>query len=193
LATVIVVLDQVTKYVAEARLEPGRRVDVLGDLFGFRLFYNSGAAFSLGTSITPVLTTFACIAVVVMVVAIARTRSLWWALAVGTLLGGAVGNLIDRLLRPPGIGRGEVVDFLELPSWPIFNVADMAVVTGALLIVLLSLRDVPFGAPRPPASPDAAPATAGADPATTPAAPATAGADPATTPAGPTDDQTRDA
>lgn len=143
-AAAIAVVDQVTKYFAEASLVPGERVDVLGGVLGLRLFYNSGAAFSLGTSITPVLTAFACVAVVVMVVALVRTWSTWWAVAVGVLLGGAVGNVVDRLFRAPGVGRGEVVDFLELPRWPIFNVADMAVVTGAVLIVLLSVKDVPF-------------------------------------------------
>ncbi len=143
-AAVIAVLDQVTKHLAESRLVPGERVDVLGEVLGFRLFYNSGAAFSLGTSITPVLTAFACLAVVAMLVALARTWSTWWAVSVGVLLGGALGNVTDRLLRAPGVGRGEVVDFLELPRWPIFNVADMAVVSGAVLIVLLSVRDVPF-------------------------------------------------
>lgn len=144
----IAVADQVTKNFAEAALEPGRRVDLLGDVLGFRLFYNSGAAFSLGTSITPVLTTFAVVAVVAMLVALVRTSSLAWALAVGVLLGGAVGNLVDRIIRPPGVGRGEVVDFLELPNFPIFNVADMAVVAGASLVVLLSVRNVPFVGPR---------------------------------------------
>ncbi|MGJ7441352.1 signal peptidase II [Aquipuribacter sp. MA13-6] len=145
-ALVIAVVDQVTKYLAEARLETGTRVDVLGDLFGLRLFYNSGAAFSLGTGITPVLTAFACVAVVVMVVALARTWSMSWTVALGILLGGATGNLVDRLTREPGFGRGEVVDFFELPNFPIFNVADMAVVSGAVLVVLLSVRDVPFAA-----------------------------------------------
>ncbi|WP_380168547.1 signal peptidase II [Jannaschia sp. R86511] len=154
-AAVIAVLDQLTKHLAEARLEPGVRVDVLGELFGFRLFYNSGAAFSLGTSITPVLTTFACLAVVAMLVALARTWSTAWAVSVAVLLGGASGNLVDRLTRDPGVGRGEVVDFFELPSFPIFNIADMAVVSGAVLIVLLSLRDVPFAAAPAPAAPAA--------------------------------------
>lgn len=139
-------MDQVTKHVAESRLERGVRVDVLGDLFGFRLFYNSGAAFSLGTGITPVLTAFACVAVLAMLVALARTWSTAWTVALGVLLGGATGNLVDRLTREPGFGRGEVVDFFELPSFPIFNVADMAVVSGAILVVLLSVRDVPFAA-----------------------------------------------
>ena len=137
-------VDQVTKRIAVAELDRGVRVDVLGDLLGLRLFYNSGAAFSLGTGITPVLSAFACLAVVAMLVALARTGSRRWSLAIGALLGGALGNLTDRLLREPGPFRGEVVDFLELPSWPIFNVADMAVVTGALSVVLLSVLDTDF-------------------------------------------------
>ncbi|WP_336923737.1 signal peptidase II [Aquipuribacter sp. SD81] len=143
-AAVVVVLDQVTKLLAERGLEPGERVDVLGYLFGLRLYYNPGAAFSLGTSATPLLTVFATAASVAMVVALVRTTRPAWGLAVGVLLGGALGNLTDRLLRPPGFARGEVVDFFQLPSFPIFNVADVGVVTGAALVVLLSLRDVPF-------------------------------------------------
>lgn len=142
----VAVLDQVTKDLAVAGLERGERVDVLGWLLGLRLFYNSGAAFSLGTGLTPYLTAFQSVAVVVIVVALTRTWSRWWALALGVLMGGAVGNLFDRLTREPGFGRGEVVDFLELPNFPIFNVADIAVTCGAVSIVLLSLRDVPFAA-----------------------------------------------
>lgn len=137
-------MDQVTKNLAVAGLERGERVDVLGWVLGLRLYYNSGAAFSLGTGLTPFLTAFQTVAVVVIVVALARTWSTWWALALGVLMGGAVGNLYDRLTREPGFGRGEVVDFFELPNFPIFNVADIGVTLGAVSIVLLSLRDVPF-------------------------------------------------
>ena len=143
-AGVLVTVDQLTKSVAEARLVPGERIDLLGSVLGLRLAYNTGAAFSLGTSVTPILTLFACVAVVAIVVGIVRSRNLWWAVALGLLLGGATGNLIDRLSREPGFARGGVVDFLELPRWPIFNVADMAIVTGALLIVLLSFRGVAY-------------------------------------------------
>ena len=146
-------MDQVTKRFAEAGLEPGVRVDVLGRVLGLRLFYNSGAEFSLGTSITPVLSVFACLAVVALVVAMARTTSRHWVLALAALLGGAAGNLLDRLTRAPGPFRGEVVDFLELPSWPVFNVADIAVVTGALSIMLLSFRNVAFATSRAGAEP----------------------------------------
>lgn len=144
LAAVVVTVDQVTKHLAEQNLEPGRRVDVVGGLLGLRLFYNSGAAFSLGTGITPVLTAFAAVASVIMVVALWRTWSTRWALALGLLLGGALGNFSDRLLRPPSFGRGEVVDFLELPNFPIFNVADMCLVTGSVSIVALSLLGIAF-------------------------------------------------
>ncbi|MFC6850286.1 signal peptidase II [Aquipuribacter hungaricus] len=148
--------DQVTKRLAERGLERGVRVDVLGDVLGFRLFYNSGAAFSLGTGITPVLSVFACLAVVAILVALTRSGSLRWSLALGALLGGALGNLTDRLLRPPGPFRGEVVDFIEIPfSFPIFNVADMAVVAGAVSIVLLSLVGQELGGGRAPARADA--------------------------------------
>ncbi|MFC5382218.1 signal peptidase II [Aquipuribacter nitratireducens] len=151
----VVAVDQVTKLLAEQRLEPGQRVDVLGDVLGLTLYYNSGAAFGLGTTLTPFISSFAVVACVVMVVALTRTTRPAWGLALGLLLGGALGNLTDRLLRPPGVGRGEVVDFFQLPSFPIFNVADICVVTGACLVVLLSLRDVPFRDPLPAAPPTA--------------------------------------
>jgi signal peptidase II len=165
----VVGVDQLSKWLVESALAPGQRVDVVGELFGLRLYYNPGAAFSLGTSITPVLTTFAAVASVVMVVLLTRTTSLAWGLAVGLLLGGAVGNLVDRLARPPGFARGEVVDFFQLPSFPIFNVADICVVTGAGLVVLLSLRDVPFRRPAAdgppvPGTPAGTPGAAGGEP-----------------------------
>ena len=143
-AAALVTLDQLTKALAEERLVPGERIDVLGSVLGLRLVYNTGAAFSLGTTVTPVLTVFACVASVAIVVGIVRARNLWWTVALGLLLGGATGNLVDRLSREPGFARGGVVDFLQLPRWPIFNVADMAVVCGAAVIVLLSFRGVAY-------------------------------------------------
>jgi len=104
------------------------------------------------------------VAVVALVVGLTRTGSHRWALALAALLGGATGNLLDRLTRPPGPFRGEVVDFLELPSWPIFNVADMAVVTGALSMVLLSLLNTEFAAAPAAAEPEAPPDRHGALP-----------------------------
>ncbi len=79
-----------------------------------------------------------------MVVGIVRSRNGWWTLALSLLLAGAAGNLIDRLVRDPGFARGAVVDFLQLPSWPIFNLADICIVSAAVLLVLLSFRGVVY-------------------------------------------------
>ena len=140
LAAAWVLLDQLTKVWAERTLADGRPVPVIGDLLRFHLTYNSGAAFSLGTGLTPVLTAFASLIVVVIVWQALKVRSLPWAIALALLLGGALGNLIDRYLRAPGPGFGHVVDFIRLPNFPIFNVADIGVTTAACLIALLALR-----------------------------------------------------
>jgi signal peptidase II len=148
LAAAVIAADQVTKAVAEATLTDGP-VTVVGDLLRLRLTYNTGAAFSTATHLTEALTVLATLVSVALIVGILRSRSLAWCLALGLLLGGAVGNLIDRLTRDPGFARGAVVDFLELPRWPVFNLADAGVVLGAVTIVLLTLRGVPYrGADR---------------------------------------------
>jgi signal peptidase II len=140
LAALWIVLDQLTKVWAERALTPGEPVQVVGDLLRLHLIYNSGAAFSLGTGSTGVLTVVASIIVVLIVWQAFKVRSLPWAIALGLLLGGALGNLVDRFFRAPGVGVGHVVDFLRLPNFPIFNVADIGVTTAACLIALLALR-----------------------------------------------------
>ena len=120
-----------------------------------RLIYveNTGAAFSLGTGFTWIFSLIAVIVIIVIIRAATRLGSIWWAVALGGLLGGATGNLIDRLTRAPGVGRGYVVDFIQLPYWPVFNVADMCVVCSAILMVALTLFGVTFkGAPAPVAA-----------------------------------------
>lgn len=135
-------LDQLTKWIAESTLSLHEPVDVIGSFLRFTLIYNSGAAFSIGTGITWVLTIVAT-AVVVTIIVIARRLGSWlWAVALGVLLGGALGNLTDRLFRPPGFGQGHVVDFIQLPNFAIFNVADMAITCAAVLIVLLAFRGI---------------------------------------------------
>ncbi|WP_130014695.1 signal peptidase II [Serinicoccus sediminis] len=133
-------LDQATKVWAESALTRGEPVPVIGDLLQLHLTYNSGAAFSLGTGWTGVVTTIATLVSIAIIWQAFRTRSLAWALTLGLLLGGAVGNLVDRYFRPPSVGLGHVVDFLALPNFPVFNIADMGVTTAAVLIVVLSLR-----------------------------------------------------
>ncbi|MCS6712411.1 signal peptidase II [Brachybacterium sp. EF45031] len=143
-AAVVLVADQWSKAWAEATLPLLEQRPLLGPLLHLRLLYNSGAAFGMGAGITPVVTAVQILISAAVIVYMWRTvRSLGWTVALGLVLGGALGNIHDRLLRPPGPFRGEVVDFLELPNWPVFNVADMAVVTGAVLVVLLSVLGVP--------------------------------------------------
>lgn len=144
-AGTVVVLDQVTKALAVATLEGREPIPLVGELLQLHFVRNPGAAFSLGGSYTIVISTVA-IAVSFAIMRTARTlTSTWWAVVLGGVLGGAVGNLIDRLLRAPGPLRGHVVDFLALPNWPIFNVADMSLVLAAALAVLLSIRGVELG------------------------------------------------
>lgn len=142
LAAVVLVVDQLTKAWAEATLTVGERVAVLGDLLGLVLVHNPGAALSLATGLTWVLTVIAAAVVVVIVRFAGRLGSRSWAVALGLLLGGALGNLGDRLFRDPGFARGHVVDFIAYADWFVGNVADIAIVVAAGLIVLLSLRGV---------------------------------------------------
>ena len=141
-AVSVIVVDQLSKAWAVEALTGRGRVDLVGDLFGLRLTRNPGAAFSLATGATWIFTILATV-VVLIIARIARDLgSRWWAVTLGLLMGGAVGNLLDRLVREPGFARGHVVDFFELPHYPIFNVADSCIVTAAILIGWLGLRGV---------------------------------------------------
>lgn len=141
-ALVVLVVDQLTKIWAVATFTEGERVPLVGDLLGLTLLYNPGAALSIATGMTWVFT-LAAVGVSVVVVRIAaRLGSRTWAVALGLLLGGAVGNLIDRLVRDPGFAVGHVVDFIAYGDLFVGNVADIAIVAAAGLIILLSLRGV---------------------------------------------------
>lgn len=132
-------LDVVSKIAVVASLTPGRPVEVVGGLVRLDLLRNPGSAFSLATGYTAVLSLVAVAVVAVVVRISGRLRSSVWALAFGLLLGGALGNLSDRVFREPGFLRGHVVDFIALPYWPVFNVADTGISVAAALIVVLSL------------------------------------------------------
>jgi signal peptidase II len=132
--------DVVSKVVVVATLQGRPPVHVVDDVLRLTLTRNSGAAFSIGTGATVVFTVVAVVVVVAIVRFARRLRSTGWAIALGLLLGGACGNLADRLFRAPGPGRGYVVDWIQLPHWPVFNVADACIVVGAVLAVLLALR-----------------------------------------------------
>ncbi|GAB2683420.1 signal peptidase II [Thalassiella azotivora] len=142
IVAVVYVLDQVTKWLAVEHLTDREPVQVVGELVQLRLVYNPGAAFSIGTSMTWLLTLLATVVVVVVVRVSRRLGSRAWAVAFGLLLAGALGNLTDRFLRDPGFARGHVVDFVALPDFPVFNVADSSITVAACLVILLGLRGI---------------------------------------------------
>jgi len=125
-----------------AALPPPDKVRLLDGLLTLQVLRNSGAAFSIGTSMTIVFTLIAVGVIFFILRTSRRLRSLPWAVTLGLLLGGATGNLTDRLLRSPGLFRGDVVDWIQLPHWPVFNVADSAIVCGGALAVLLAARGI---------------------------------------------------
>lgn len=141
-ALIVLTVDQASKWWAERALADGVPRPILGDWLQLRLTHNPGAAFSLGTGYTVVLSVVALAVIAVCVTMSRRIRSRGWAVALGLLLGGALGNVADRIFRAPGPLRGHVVDFLQLPNWPVFNVADSAICTAAALFVVLSFRGV---------------------------------------------------
>jgi signal peptidase II len=136
------VVDQVTKHLAVAGLTGHHPVHLVGDLLQLDLTRNPGAAFSTGTGFTQVFSVVAIAATAVILWFGSRARTALWAVGLGLLLAGVVGNLTDRLFRAPGPLRGQVVDFLALPHWPIFNVADICINIAAVVIVVQALRGV---------------------------------------------------
>lgn len=139
LALAVVVVDQVTKAIATATLSEDVARPFIGNLITLQLVFNPGAAFSFASGMTWVFTIVAVVVVAVVIRLSHRIGSIWWAVLLGLLLGGATGNLLDRLFRAPGFGRGHVVDFLNYNGWFIGNLADIAIVAAALGIAVLAL------------------------------------------------------
>lgn len=149
MAAVVVGADVVTKHVA-VTVWSDRPIVFLDGWVQLTESRNAGAAFGMGTSLTPVLTLLAAAVVTGLLVYSGRYRTRRAALLMGLVLGGAAGNLIDRLFRSPGPMRGHVVDWIDVGAWPNFNLADSALVTACALIVaslFLSQPDVPHESP----------------------------------------------
>ncbi|MDN3495131.1 signal peptidase II [Planococcus sp. APC 4015] len=133
-AAVVVVVDQASKAAALSALSEQERIPLLGDLLGLQLAFNPGALLSLGAGATWLLTLLGVAMTAVLVVATTRARTTGWAVGIGLILGGALGNLIDRLFAPPAFGRGHVTDFLAYGNWFIGNLADVALGAGAIVL-----------------------------------------------------------
>ena len=135
-------LDLGSKLLVVAKLEYHEPIRIVGDLLQLKAIRNAGAAFGMGEAMTVVFTLIAAGVIVVIARLARKLYSLPWAIALGLLLGGALGNLTDRIFRSPGVFRGEVVDFIAPKHFAVFNLADSAIVCGGILVVLLSFRGI---------------------------------------------------
>jgi signal peptidase II len=141
-AAFVLAADAISKAIIVAKMPGHGNIRLLGGALTITLTRNGGAAFSIGTSMT-ILFTLIALGVVVYILRTARNlRSIGWAITLGLLLGGAMGTLLDRIFRAPGLFQGHVVDWIELPDWPVFNLADSAIVCAGVLVVLLALRGI---------------------------------------------------
>jgi signal peptidase II len=141
IAALVFAADAITKALVVAHLRQDQPVHLLGNVLMLWLTRNPGAAFSVGTGETVVFTVIAFGVIVYIARTARRLYSLGWAIALGLLLGGAMGNLTDRIFRAPGLFRGDVVDWIAVTRYyPIFNLADSAIVCGGILTVLLAVR-----------------------------------------------------
>ncbi len=153
IAAIVVILDLISKIIIVATVQPGEPIRILGGLVYLSLIRNPGAAFSMATGMTWVLALIA-IGVVIFIIRMApRLRSTPWAISLGLVLGGAIGNLIDRIFRSPGFLQGHVVDFVSVfgPNaqyFPVFNVADSAITIGGISLVVTALLGIDFDGTR---------------------------------------------
>ncbi len=142
-AVIVLAADTISKQQVLARLPGHPPVRLLHGLLTLDLTFNAGAAFGVGTSYTAIIALIVCGVIAYIIRTARRLRSLAWTIALGLLLGGALGNLGDRLFRAPGPLRGQVVDWINLPHFPwTFNLADASISCAAVLIAVLALRGV---------------------------------------------------
>jgi signal peptidase II len=146
--TLTYLADLLTKIAVVAFLDEDEPVAVNGTSVSLRLIRNPGAAFGLGVNVTALFTAITVLVVAAVLTTSRRLGSRQWALTLGLLLGGALGNLTDRVARSPGFLSGHVVDFVEIPGWPIFNVADLSICVAGGMMVALACRNVPLDGRR---------------------------------------------
>ena len=145
-ASVVIFLDQLSKILVIENFKPGVLSPMFGDVIQFNLVYNDSAAFSMGFGFTPVFAAISALAALALLWFSRRMETKSWALLLGIALGGVSGNLIDRLTRDPGFGNGLVVDFIQIPfNFPVFNLADSAIVIVAVVTVIRVMRGEQIG------------------------------------------------
>lgn len=142
LALTILFLDYLTKYLAIANFSQGPK-QVFGNFLQFTLVKNSGAAFGVGAGFTIGFTLFALAVVAVVIRYSTQIKVRSWVVTTGLLLGGALGNLVDRLFREPAFLQGHVIDWIKIPNWPVFNIADIAIIFAAISGFILTVRNIP--------------------------------------------------
>ena len=137
------VLDLATKLWAVSTLSDRSNIKILGDFFQLTLVRNPGAAFSIAEGATIFLTLFGFLVLAIIFYYSVKITSKGWSVVLGLAMGGILGNLVDRIFREPGVLRGHVIDWLQVPNFPVFNIADSAIVVAAGISMLLSLRNIP--------------------------------------------------
>jgi len=137
------VLDLATKLWAVSALSDRANIKVLGEYFQLTLVRNPGAAFSFAEGATIFFTLFGFLVLAIIFYFSTKITSKGWSVVLGLAMGGILGNLVDRIFREPGVLRGHVIDWLQIPNWPVFNIADSAIVTAAVISMALSLRNIP--------------------------------------------------
>ncbi len=176
IAVAVLAADIITKVIVVAKLSGRPNLHIIGSFLQLTETRNPGAAFSIGGPSTTILFTAIAVGVVIVILRFSQQiRSAGWAVALGLLLGGATGNLVDRIFRSPGPFRGWVVDWIQVPHWPVFNIADSSIVCGGILAVILAMRNVRIDGTRPTSGSSAA---AGPQDGAAPGRPAGASDDP---------------
>jgi len=137
------VLDLATKIWAVKNLSYKSNIKVVGEFFQLTFVRNSGAAFSFAAGATIFLSIFGLIVMSAILYYSPQITSRGWAVVLGLVLGGILGNMVDRIFREPGVLRGHVIDWMQLPNWPVFNIADTAIVTAAVIAMVLTARNIP--------------------------------------------------
>ena len=141
-AWLVWILDLATKAWAVSQLAHREPIKILGSFFQLTFVRNSGAAFSIASNATLLLSLFGIVVALGVIYFAPKITSKGWSVVLGLVLGGVLGNLMDRLFREPSFLRGHVIDWMQIPHWPVFNIADSAIVLAAALAMILTARNI---------------------------------------------------